>query len=312
MLRILLCILAVGLASSAPQFSHDADAVAVYFYLEVPESDQIPLNSFKESITNVIRKYNSSRGDQVLVTVTCGGGQYIYYGSVYSQLLRLNHQGIPWIAFIDQVGASGGYLAILGADQIYGNEHAMVGSIGVVIESDNIYEALNRQGIVHEIFTAGSHKRDYSSMMNNSADNLARLQDRLDYLHQQFIQTVELHRGDVMLEIARQRAESYCQTLFQIIPWVETMELFQSANSTDALCHGSDLDLLVNEIYLQHLRSVTQGDTWIGEDAIKVGLIDGIMTYEGYLDSLDSTKYQLDKQQDNQSMSMLEDLLRSV
>ena len=284
MMRILLVLFILAVVKAhemethLPEMVNDANdannALPVYYHLEVPQSDLVPLSFFKQSITQVIREYNSSRGDQVLVTVNCPGGGYTYYGSVYSQLLRLNHRNIPWTAFIDEVGASGGYLAILGAEQIYGNELALVGSIGVVIEFHNNFQKLQKQGIVHEIFTAGDHKRNYSPGLNNTADNIAHLQEHLNYLHQQFIQTLELHRSDVMMAIAFQLADEYCQ------------------NVDDSTCK-TDFDSLVKDLYVGHVRSVTQGDVWVGADAIKVGLMDGIMTYEGYLDAFDPNEYRL-------------------
>ena len=53
----------------------------------------------------------------------------------------------PVVAVLDEVAASGGYIAALGADRIFASGNTLTGSIGVVMEAPNIGELLDKLGV---------------------------------------------------------------------------------------------------------------------------------------------------------------------
>ncbi|MFY0576997.1 S49 family peptidase [Cystobacter fuscus] len=55
----------------------------------------------------------------------------------------------PVIAFVDRVAASGGYMAALGAREIWATPHAIVGSIGVFGEVRHLRAAGEARGAPH-------------------------------------------------------------------------------------------------------------------------------------------------------------------
>jgi serine protease SohB len=62
---------------------------------------------------------------------------------------------LPVLAFVEDVGASGGYMLACAADEIMCNEFSIVGSIGVVGASFGFHELMNKVGIERRLYTSG-------------------------------------------------------------------------------------------------------------------------------------------------------------
>ena len=81
-------------------------------------------------------------------------------GSIYSQIkefdkaILLFHESIkklgkkiPTVAYMREMATSGGYLVSLSSDRIFGNEGTITGSIGVILQTADISQLLNKLGI---------------------------------------------------------------------------------------------------------------------------------------------------------------------
>ncbi|MCB1885766.1 MAG: S49 family peptidase [Geminicoccaceae bacterium] len=62
------------------------------------------------------------------------------------------------LAFVEDIGASGGYWLAAAADEIFCDRASLVGSIGVVTSGFGAAEALAKLGIERRLFTAGKSK----------------------------------------------------------------------------------------------------------------------------------------------------------
>ncbi|HXI88033.1 MAG TPA: S49 family peptidase [Parvularculaceae bacterium] len=102
----------------------------------------------------------------------------------------------PVFAFIEDVGASGGYILALAGDEIYADDSSIVGSIGVIAAAFGFPEAIARLGIERRVYTAGDNKSQLDPFRPENAEDIARLQSILDALHAQFIALVKDRRGD--------------------------------------------------------------------------------------------------------------------
>jgi len=101
----------------------------------------------------------------------------------------------PVIAFIEDVGASGGYILALGGDEIYADESSIVGSIGVISGGFGFHEAIHRLGVERRVYTAGENKSMLDAFKPEDPKDVARLKSILDTLHEQFIALVKDRRG---------------------------------------------------------------------------------------------------------------------
>lgn len=99
------------------------------------------------------------------------------------------------LAFIEDVGASGGYWLALAADEIFADPRSIVGSIGVIHASFGFSEAIERLGIERRLHTAGSKKSLLDPFRPQDPDDIVRLMTILEDVHGDFKEQVRSRRG---------------------------------------------------------------------------------------------------------------------
>ena len=96
----------------------------------------------------------------VLLDISSGGGESIASMDFYLAVKRLDSVK-PVVASIGSVGASGAYMAALGARRIFAYPESVVGSIGVIFPHFAARDLLRRLGIDLELLHVGVHKDAY-------------------------------------------------------------------------------------------------------------------------------------------------------
>jgi len=136
----------------------------------------------------------------VLFDISSPGGEVVASKDLFLAVQRLNAT-VPVFASIGGVGASGGYLAALGARRIYAYPESMVGSIGVLYPHLAARELLRRLGVSVELVHVGEHKDAYAGYRaltdGERAKVLAVAQDDYD----SFVRTVAESRHRPLEEI---------------------------------------------------------------------------------------------------------------
>jgi protease IV len=144
-------------------------------------------------ILKVLERKNRIRG--VLLDISSGGGADIPSQDFYLAVKRLNAVK-PVVASIGSVGASGAYMAALGARKIYAYPESVVGSIGVVYPHVAMKELLDKVGIHLEMLHEGRHKDAYQGFRDLTDEERAKLQAVIGDSYRGFVETVarERHR----------------------------------------------------------------------------------------------------------------------
>ena len=133
----------------------------------------------------------------VALAINSPGGSPVQSRLIMSAIRRAaKEKDIPVLSFIEDVGASGGYIFAVAGDEIYADESSIVGSIGVISGGFGFPEALEKLGVERRIYTAGENKSMLDPFKPEDADDVARLESMLNDLHQQFIALVKDRRGD--------------------------------------------------------------------------------------------------------------------
>lgn len=94
----------------------------------------------------LIDELADSRARAVIVSISSPGGTVSGSQRIYDALRRLDAKK-PVVAVVDGLAASGAYIAALGADRIFADDNALVGSIGVLFEYPNVYKLLDMVGV---------------------------------------------------------------------------------------------------------------------------------------------------------------------
>jgi protease IV len=118
----------------------------------------------ERSVEPFVRVLKGLRGRSrirgVLLDISSGGGESIASMDFYLAVKRLDAVK-PVYASIGSIGASGAYLAALGARRIFAYPESNVGSIGVVFPHFAVRDLLRKLGISVDLLHAGDHKDAY-------------------------------------------------------------------------------------------------------------------------------------------------------
>ena len=82
-------------------------------------------------VSETLRKLPSTDAQALIVRISSPGGSAIASDKIWHALRNVSEQGIPVVASIGSVGASGGYYIACGADAIFAEDYSIVGSIGI-------------------------------------------------------------------------------------------------------------------------------------------------------------------------------------
>jgi protease IV len=140
------------------------------------------------------RDNSSVRG--YLVNINSPGGVVAPSQSLYQELRRIREEdGVPVIAAIAGVGASGGYYVALAADSIFALPGSITGSIGVIMEIPDASELLGKVGVRMQTVMSAEHKDVGSPFRPLGEGDRAILEALVLDVYGQFVEVVARDRG---------------------------------------------------------------------------------------------------------------------
>jgi len=132
----------------------------------------------------------------VALVINSPGGSPVQSHLIYRRIRQLaEEKKRPVIAFVEDVGASGGYMVACAADEIICDISSIVGSIGVVGGSFGFPKLMERLGIERRLYTAGEHKASLDPFLPENPEDVERLKALQREIHQGFIDLVKQSRG---------------------------------------------------------------------------------------------------------------------
>lgn len=165
---------------------------AVYVLDFVGDMNASGVVSLREEISAVLLA--AGKKDEVLIRLDSGGGTVSGYGLLAAQLARLRKAKIRLTVAIDQVAASGGYLAACVANCIIAAPFATIGSLGVILQLPNLHRLLKEHKIDYEMITAGENKRNLTLFGEVGEAERERARAELNRVHKAFLAEVGRYR----------------------------------------------------------------------------------------------------------------------
>ena len=104
------------------------------------------------------------------------------------------------IAFVEDVAASGGYWLACCADEIYVDHNSIVGSIGVISPGFGFVNLLKKAGIERRVYTSGKSKSFLDPFKPEKKEDIKRLKNIQEQIHENFINYVKSRRGKKILK----------------------------------------------------------------------------------------------------------------
>ncbi len=132
----------------------------------------------------------------VALVINSPGGSPAQSHLIFLRIRQLAaEKKLPVIAFIEDVGASGGYMLACAADEIICNQFSIVGSIGVVGGSFGFPKLMEKLGVERRLYTAGERKAMLDPFQPEKPEDVKRIKAIQKDIHEHFIALVKERRG---------------------------------------------------------------------------------------------------------------------
>ena len=178
----------------------DKGIAIVYIYGTIEFSKElrflsIPSYGSDRTVSRLRQISRDKRVKAVVLRINSPGGTIGASQEIYQEILNLKNNGIPIVASMADIAASGGYYVASATDVIYANPGSLTGSIGVIAGSINLVELFRKAGISFNIFKTGSHKDMLAPWRNLSKAEKDLIQSLINGMKNQFVEDVAKGRN---------------------------------------------------------------------------------------------------------------------
>ncbi len=132
--------------------------------------------------------------DAVVLRVNSPGGSPAAAWEIYRAVQTMSK---PVVVSVGDIDASGAYYFSSAADLIVAAPASVVGSIGVILEAQNLQELLDKVGIRYTVLTRGKYKDIGNPTREMTSEEKAILERQLDAVYEQFIADVAAGRPNL-------------------------------------------------------------------------------------------------------------------
>src|SRR5476651_2880658 len=142
------------------------------------------------------RAFETRNARAVALIINSPGGSPTQSHLIFRRIRQLAaEKKLPVIAFIEDAGASGGYMLACAADEIICDQFSIVGSIGVVGGSFGFPKLMEKLGVERRLYTAGERKVMLDPFLPEKPEDLKRIKANQKDIHEHFIALVRERRG---------------------------------------------------------------------------------------------------------------------
>ena len=142
------------------------------------------------------RAFSVGNARAVALLINSPGGSPSQSHLIYRRIRDLSaEKKIPVIAFVEDIGASGGYMLACAGDEIICDQFSIVGSIGVVGGSFGFAKLMDKVGVERRLYTSGEHKAMLDPFLPEDAGDVKRLKAIQKDIHERFIALVKERRA---------------------------------------------------------------------------------------------------------------------
>ena len=142
------------------------------------------------------RAFASPRTQAVALAINSPGGSPVQASLIARRIRDLaEEKSKPVYAFVEDVGASGGYWLACAADEIYADRASIVGSIGVISAGFGLHDLIARYGVERRVYTAGSRKLILDPFQPERPEDVEKIRAIQRDVHGTFKAVVRERRG---------------------------------------------------------------------------------------------------------------------
>ena len=150
------------------------------------ERDDV-ISKFRE-----IKKDNSIKA--LLVCVNSPGGTFVNSKEIFDSLVEIGDL-MPTAVYMREMATSGGYLLSSGAGRIFSNQGTITGSIGVILQTANISNLLNKIGVDPIVIKSGELKAVPNPLEKVDENQVSYIQSVISSMQDEFLNIIKSKRN---------------------------------------------------------------------------------------------------------------------
>ncbi len=220
-----------------------------------------------QDIVKLIEKAeDDARIKAIIIEINSPGGSPVASDEIAQALKKTNKTTVAWIR---EIGASGGYWVASATDHIVANRMSITGSIGVIASYLDFSGFINRYNVSYERMVAGKYKDLGTPFKELTPEERALFQNVLDDLRDEFIDEVAANR-----EMPRKDVEKIATGLFYLGSEAQRLGLVDELGSKDEVIAYIEKQ---EDIKVEIVKYKTSTDFWelfgaaMGEQSFNIG-----------------------------------------
>lgn len=147
------------------------------------------------SAAGPLKKLFSFDAPVVALSINSPGGSPVQSRLIHDRIRKLAaEKEKEVVVFVEDVGASGGYMLACAGDEILCDESSILGSIGVISAGFGLDRVIERWGVERRVYTAGEKKLALDPFSPEKADDIKRLKAIQKDIHDGFVGLVKTRR----------------------------------------------------------------------------------------------------------------------
>src|SRR5918992_2566213 len=152
------------------------------------------INDSRDVLTELRRFRDAPWIKAIVLRIDSPGGAVAPTQEIFDELQKVRNKK-PLIASMGGMATSGGYYIASACEKIIANPGTMTGSIGVIMQLNNVEELMKKIGVKGYNIKSGANKDIGSPFQALSPEGQAILQSLVDNVHGQFVRAVADGRG---------------------------------------------------------------------------------------------------------------------
>lgn len=160
-------------------------------------SSSIQGQSGDSMVEDVIGKLRQAREDAdvkaIILHIDSPGGEVNASDIIYHEVVKTRAVK-PVIAYLGSVAASGGYYAAIGADTIMASDLTITASIGVILQTLNYKDLIQKIGVKSVTFKSGRYKDILNGARDMTPEEEKLVQEMIDQTYNKFVGLVAKER----------------------------------------------------------------------------------------------------------------------
>ena len=140
--------------------------------------------------------FSDKKAPAVALIINSPGGSPTQSSLIAEKIINLSKDKNNKVyAFVEDVAASGGYWLACAADEIYLDFNSIVGSIGVISPGFGFVDLIKKIGVERRVYTSGKSKSFLDPFKEEKKEDIDRLKNIQEQIHENFISYVKSRRG---------------------------------------------------------------------------------------------------------------------